>query len=358
MQTSLKVNLVHWLLIKYKNKKNMTLPEPIFPHLENDLSKLLYSGNFEDCIAFMQAHNIPANAVLTDRSNTSLIEEVMSGVPKNNSLGQNNHFPLVKYLLENGADSSVMNKDRYNALYLAATKTEKMPYLELMLQYPMNDIDAKDGYGNTVFFAFLRDMYGKWAWKSIALKHKYLAIAEKFLQLGADAESLGRQGCSIRSWVTMVDIAERDALLKLFDRYKDTPKASPKITPKAAKTNLTYPEIGKEIWKKLVPARGACDTVQGELLRAIEKLSDEAQRNGNINFNTRHKNMAKFIKTTLLAAPIFDAGQKEEINAYISLISKKTQPYTDDDAYDYLTDRICEFYMKNPELIPFISDED
>jgi hypothetical protein len=29
--------------------------------------------------------------------------------------------------------------------------------------------------------------------------------------------------------------------------------------------------------------RGLADTVQGELLRAVEKLRDEAQRNGNVN---------------------------------------------------------------------------
>jgi hypothetical protein len=46
-----------------------------------------------------------------------------------------------------------------------------------------------------------------------------------------------------------------------------------------------YLKIGQFIWESYVPKSGQAETVQGELLRSIEKLADEAQRNGNINFN-------------------------------------------------------------------------
>jgi hypothetical protein len=42
-------------------------------------------------------------------------------------------------------------------------------------------------------------------------------------------------------------------------------------------------------------------------------------------------------------------------NSRIKSESKKlmraNSPYTDDDVYDYLTDQICIFYMKNTDLI-------
>ncbi len=47
-----------------------------------------------------------------------------------------------------------------------------------------------------------------------------------------------------------------------------------------------YLEIGRFIWSNYVPKSGQSETVQGELLRAIEKLRDEAHRNGNINWMT------------------------------------------------------------------------
>jgi hypothetical protein len=84
-------------------------------------------------------------------------------------------------------------------------------------------------------------------------------------------------------------------------------------------TNLQYPDIAKKIWKDLVPPTGQADTVQGELLRAIEKLRDEAQRNANVNFNSSHKLLAQFTMNTLVNAGMFD---KKEI-AQIKTETKK-----------------------------------
>ena len=45
-------------------------------------------------------------------------------------------------------------------------------------------------------------------------------------------------------------------------------------------TEKEYFEKAKFIWKNYVPKRGQSEFVQGELLRAIEKLRDKAQRSG------------------------------------------------------------------------------
>jgi hypothetical protein len=42
-------------------------------------------------------------------------------------------------------------------------------------------------------------------------------------------------------------------------------------------------EEARSLWQKAVPRTGQAATIQGELLRAVERLRDEAQRNGNIN---------------------------------------------------------------------------
>jgi hypothetical protein len=47
---------------------------------------------------------------------------------------------------------------------------------------------------------------------------------------------------------------------------------------------VLYFEEAQDIWKNFVPPSGQAATVQGELLRAIEKLRDEAMRNGNGNW--------------------------------------------------------------------------
>lgn len=53
----------------------------------------------------------------------------------------------------------------------------------------------------------------------------------------------------------------------------------------------------KRIWKKLVPKQGQADTVQGELLREVEKLRHEAWNNGNINWDD---NFAWFCGTFII----------------------------------------------------------
>ena len=42
---------------------------------------------------------------------------------------------------------------------------------------------------------------------------------------------------------------------------------------------MNYFEEGKQIWKSFVPKSGQAETVQGELLRAVEKLSARDKNN-------------------------------------------------------------------------------
>lgn len=58
---------------------------------------------------------------------------------------------------------------------------------------------------------------------------------------------------------------------------------------------MKYFEEAKEIWQKFVPESGQAETVQGELLRAVEKLRDEAIRNGNGNWDEGFEILLSYI---------------------------------------------------------------
>lgn len=116
--------------------------------------------------------------------------------------------------------------------------------------------------------------------------------------------------------------------------------------------NKNYFETTKVIWKKLVPKSGQADTVQGELLRAIEKLRDEAQRNGNGNFSKNcHGMLIDFLRKELTGENIFDKEITDKINDDLDRLSVKKSPYTKDDIYDGIADRIVDWYLKNPAQI-------
>jgi len=109
-----------------------------------------------------------------------------------------------------------------------------------------------------------------------------------------------------------------------------------------------YFAVAKTIWKTLVPKSGQAETVQGELLRASEKLKDEAQRNGNVNFNKNcHVILVGYLRAHLVDENLFDQATIEQINEDLDRLLKKNNPYTGDDVYDRITNRIVDWYLKN-----------
>ncbi len=110
---------------------------------------------------------------------------------------------------------------------------------------------------------------------------------------------------------------------------------------------MKYFEEAKILWQNFVPQSGQADTVQGELIRAVERLRDEAQRNGNINWDKGHEIFGGFIVTTLCGSGIFDEPTQAEIKNDVARILDYQDPYLEDDLYDRLTDHIVEWYLQN-----------
>lgn len=115
---------------------------------------------------------------------------------------------------------------------------------------------------------------------------------------------------------------------------------------------MLYFNAAKYLWKTYVPKRGQAETVQGELIRAVEKLRDEAHRNGNINWDEGHEALAGYLLEHLTSSGAFDARMCMRIKADLDRIMDFERPYTEDDLYDRLIDRVVEWWMCNPEPIP------
>ncbi len=94
------------------------------------------------------------------------------------------------------------------------------------------------------------------------------------------------------------------------------------------------------------------DTVQGELLRANEKLRDESHRNGNINWDNGHEILAQYIRGTLVSSSAISDKDKTQLKSDISRILDYEHPYTEDDLFDRIERIIFDWYVKNKEPIP------
>jgi hypothetical protein len=100
-----------------------------------------------------------------------------------------------------------------------------------------------------------------------------------------------------------------------------------------------------------VPSRGQSDYVQGELLRAVAKLQDEAQRNGNINWDEGHEIFALYLSDTIKESNILDEKQLKKFKKDIKCILKYKEPYTEDDLYTRLEYTVVDFFMQNSDPI-------
>lgn len=116
--------------------------------------------------------------------------------------------------------------------------------------------------------------------------------------------------------------------------------------------------IAANIWRTDVPQSGQSLTVEGELIRAVEKLRDEAQRNGNGNRDKGHVILVDYLAETLAKDPVFTELQQTRISEITDQLRKGDLVELDDEPYDYLTSRIVEYYKKygsqpreiNPDL--------
>lgn len=113
-------------------------------------------------------------------------------------------------------------------------------------------------------------------------------------------------------------------------------------------TEQEYLEHAKMIWKTLVPKNGHAETISGELVRCVENLRDEAQRNGNKNWGRRFSFKANFIRDTLIPSGIFSPETVDEINRDIDSILEYEFPETSEIVYDRLLYRIVDWDLKMP----------
>ena len=112
-----------------------------------------------------------------------------------------------------------------------------------------------------------------------------------------------------------------------------------------------YLALGRHIWQTYVPPTGQSSTVQGELLRANEKLRDEAHRNGNVNWDEGHAILARYIVDTLEAWAGLTPDRKAQLRADIALLTVPRVPYLEDDAFDRVERCILDWCLAHPDPV-------
>jgi hypothetical protein len=124
----------------------------------------------------------------------------------------------------------------------------------------------------------------------------------------------------------------------------------------------------KTLWKDLVPIGGEAETMQGEIIRAVGRLEDEYNRNGNVNWEPGgyHCEFVEFLKRHLADPATFDPPTVQEIKDAADQVrlaaedleteviegeEVQSQKHSADDALAVLIKRSVEWCEKHPSPI-------
>jgi hypothetical protein len=107
---------------------------------------------------------------------------------------------------------------------------------------------------------------------------------------------------------------------------------------------VDYLEEATAIWREFVPPSGQAETMQGELLRAVEKLRDEAIRNGNGNWDRGFEILLAYLERQLPDPAVFEPETIGAVRAILLRLHDQEYPLLEDAPYDYLADRVVDWY--------------
>ncbi|MET3025730.1 ankyrin repeat domain-containing protein [Flavobacterium sp. UW10123] len=309
------------------------IPEQYSSTLSTEIAK----GEFNSAKKIIETNSIDVDSYFNNEYYENLLVAVLTSF---GCKDENERVKMLHYLLEKGANPNTYCKAGYNSLHIAIQQQKLVKSLDLFLDYG-GDVNLPDNNGGTVSYWAIQGF----PWRTEGEERQlHLNIIEKIMMLGTDLDLKNKFGVNPRKWLehTSADVRE---LIEKCEKRNPVYKPSHIVCPKFP-TNYKFPEIVEQL-RKLIPPTGKAETIEAEMLRGLDKLQDEAYRNGNVNYNQLHKDFAQFISLTLTTSSIFDEKEIKLISSNVKKLMNSKKPYLDDDVYDYLTDQICVYYSQH-----------
>lgn len=271
---------------------------------------------------------------------------------------ENMPIEVVDTLIRRGINVNHQEEEGFTPLYYAVDR-KRIDIVKRLLEAGA-DPNIRNRHGNSPL------------WPAISTSQQSHDLVQSLLDYGADPLSKNRYGSSCIDGAVLIGRKDLVELMKSKLREKgiDAAASSPPATPEPVAPpeeidiSGTNRDILRWVWKNLVPKSGQSDYVQGEVLRAIEKLRWEAQNNGNINWNEDFEMFGEFIQATLLAQNCFSAEDRKSICKDVDRLlnflpveeltddsQKHSLPYVDNDLYDRLTGHLAIFCRHHPKVI-------
>ncbi len=254
---------------------------------------------------------------------------------------------LLKCLIEHGADiEHAVDELHGNALFICAW-THRAKAVENLLACGADPEPCGGWEKNTALDEALRCSRGIDTVNMVRIAKALLAAGAKpsdktsgyVTRIGEDFE-FHRPGFNPE----YVDEYSR-ALDELYSVFKVTPV--PRRVVYDGKTPITvsgktWQEQYDELWKLLVPGSGHANTVQGEVIRIMGRITNELLDNGGINWDGEYSKMAAALPAYFRTA---EGGTAEKACA----LAAKISPKSGEDLLYPLTETAVKWVLENNE---------
>lgn len=263
-------------------------------------------------------------------------------------------FGNIESLLALGAD--VNDKGKYaNTPLHAAADSHNVENTRLLLVHGAQ-ADALNSSGYTPLEQALRTCSNSDIVKTVELSRMYLNAGVQVTPGMKEAVTeIGKKFEFMRDRFNKDSVDEfSSALEELYGLFGVEPVVKrvlhdgkmPIIT--SAKT---WQEQHQELWDLLVPATGAAETIQGEVIRITGKMANELEGNGGINWDGEYKKMADAFLTYVRKGNSVSSAELEEAGKIVDEVKRKSGDVA----------RLCELGVKwvigNPGPLALLSVE-
>lgn len=170
--------------------------------------------------------------------------------------------------------------------------------------------------------------------------------AREFVKRAAETFEFHRAGFH-RDSVDETAAASR-ALCALFGVDPPAPRTMHATNAPIVTTATTWQKRHAELWQLLVPSRGACETVQGEVIRIAGRVGDELYRNGGGNWDRDYDAMLKAFCGHVASLNALSTSEIAECKAIAARGSRN------EGSIDRLAELAVAWVVANPTPVPLV----
>jgi hypothetical protein len=116
----------------------------------------------------------------------------------------------------------------------------------------------------------------------------------------------------------------------------------------------SWQEQFEQLWNELVPGSGQAETIQGEMVRAIGRLTDEAYRNGNGNWDDGYCILVQYLRDHLVDSTVFNKFEIDEVKKCLERILDYERPDISGSSTCYyrLAEKVVRWCLSKKSPIP------